>query len=1067
MAILRLFSRCPIFFLITGFAIQAASAVSEDETDLTISSYAIRLAPDFAQNTVPIEVQITVKNDSAQPKEWIDINIGSQGNTDDFRVELLTVSSMEGTAERRLEFVENVAAAEGQPMPFRVFLTEPLKAQGKLNLRFDYVIRGRSQRQGFPIHPETSKELYLISDFVWLPIIHTPEAPGYIQFRNIHKPYWKLQVTYPKELVCVIDGRMTSQRRKGTSCQEHWQSVARGYPQVFIGPFDVFMKELGDLEVEIYTPEGDQLHNPDEFVETIAKVVTIYSDLFGDVQGKTYRLVVSHTDWGGHGCHMGAVIERGLLMQSGIEVVAHETAHTWWGHWVSSYGEGSKFLREGLANFSSAWALKQLKGDKYFEKVLQDYKRRIFCPYPALDEVGAAPLIYQEGYDPHLLDGNNYFKAPLLLNALRLEVGDSHFFQSLKRFAERFGDSNAAIDDFVSCFNRATSEDLRPLFKGLLWGEGYPSYRLVSFESIQDGDGFRTRVSVENAGAVEASCELLLKATQEEEIETFKVPAKSTRVLDFATHHRIVKVVIDPRMTGYQYHPDQKIAFWKTLDESTFRGLNWLWYNKSYIHFLEGDLRKAIETLSKCFKMYEGSKITIRPERVEIHAPDTFFHASCLSMGFYHHFSGHESEAEQFIRAAVPGLIRSLEAAEVMDVFLKTGFVKEPESESMVRSFLYEITRSELILRSEDVSKFKAWWQTEGQLLPLHLKEIGGFAPKRQVSERYPSVFTVTRVGSLGVAFLAALLIAYLQLRRVRYRTVAIPVLGLFILATLSFGFNLTGLSGRVSIGRDGVTEKIEELTPLMIAAKEGAADRVASLIEVGADVDEEDPHQTRALAFAASEGHAAVVETLIGAGANVNAVNHAGASALFDAASGGHSETVRLLLEAGADVNLSMQGGKMPLMFAAESGNPEVIRLLVDHGAEIDSRDARGRTALRYAAKKGTETLSVLLEAGADPNLGESLIGAVYYGNSEAAAALLERGADVNKVVGGSSPLLWAVARGDLNCVKVLLTYGARIDLEDSRGRTASEFASELGHLEIARLCSMPGVYSRLRESD
>lgn len=95
----------------------------------------------------------------------------------------------------------------------------------------------------------------------------------------------------------------------------------------------------------------------------------------------------------------------------------------------------------------------------------------------------------------------------------------------------------------------------------------------------------------------------------------------------------------------------------------------------------------------------------------------------------------------------------------------------------------------------------------------------------------------------------------------------------------------------------------------------------------------------------------------------------------------------------------------------------PDLARCLLEHGAAIDAAteagpaqpDDVGWTALGLVATSGAaraagvqiELLDLLLECGADPDArdGIALVGAIYYGESAAAAHLARRGANVDLV--------------------------------------------------------------------
>ena len=117
-------------------------------------------------------------------------------------------------------------------------------------------------------------------------------------------------------------------------------------------------------------------------------------------------------------------------------------------------------------------------------------------------------------------------------------------------------------------------------------------------------------------------------------------------------------------------------------------------------------------------------------------------------------------------------------------------------------------------------------------------------------------------------------------------------------------------------------------------------------------------------LHYAGQTGRLDLVELLVAHGVNV-----AGADAgLFVSVK--DLAFVRYLLAHGLSVTRRSISGFSPLMFVARGDkreSPEKVRLLLEHGAPVNEVGPRGRTALHYAARAGhTEVIKVLLEFGA-----------------------------------------------------------------------------------------------------
>ena len=129
-------------------------------------------------------------------------------------------------------------------------------------------------------------------------------------------------------------------------------------------------------------------------------------------------------------------------------------------------------------------------------------------------------------------------------------------------------------------------------------------------------------------------------------------------------------------------------------------------------------------------------------------------------------------------------------------------------------------------------------------------------------------------------------------------------------------------------------------------------------------------------LLLAILNGHADAVRTLIAFGANLNEATVYGLTPLAKAAEGGHSDIVKQLLMAGAKINLAPDG-YTALMRACTGQQPTTASILLKAGADPNLKRHDGQSALHFAAKSGNaKCVKLLLQHGADIN-------AVAYGKS------------------------------------------------------------------------------------
>lgn len=153
---------------------------------------------------------------------------------------------------------------------------------------------------------------------------------------------------------------------------------------------------------------------------------------------------------------------------------------------------------------------------------------------------------------------------------------------------------------------------------------------------------------------------------------------------------------------------------------------------------------------------------------------------------------------------------------------------------------------------------------------------------------------------------------------------------------------------------------------------------------------------------WAAAQGDATKVATLLSHGADPNILDHQLAPPVSYAADRSHAVCVRLLLEAGAETDPVLPNGHVggsALNCAARNAiDPLVLKTLLDFGADIESAGVDGRTYLIHVARTDNASFAMLL---------------------------LEYGADLNAIsVSNQTPLTTAIVNNSHNVLRLLLEH-------------------------------------------
>jgi ankyrin repeat protein len=253
--------------------------------------------------------------------------------------------------------------------------------------------------------------------------------------------------------------------------------------------------------------------------------------------------------------------------------------------------------------------------------------------------------------------------------------------------------------------------------------------------------------------------------------------------------------------------------------------------------------------------------------------------------------------------------------------------------------------------------------------------------------------------------------------------------------------------------------------TRLIDAVKSGNSTAVATLLQKKVDVNAPEADGTTALHWAVRNDDAPLVDRLIRAGANVKAQNRYGVTPIALACENGSATVVERLLKAGVSANTTGPLGETALHICARTGKADAVRVLLTNRALVDPiENWRGQTPLMWAAAEGNaDTMSLLIEAGADVNARSSIIAwerqrteeprdkwlppggltpllfAARDGKIASARVLIDAGADINLVdPDRHTPLILALSNGQLDVAALLIERGADVNMEDKVGQTA-----------------------------
>ncbi|MBC7894117.1 MAG: M1 family metallopeptidase [Cytophagaceae bacterium] len=177
------------------------------------------------------------------------------------------------------------------------------------------------------------------------------------------------------------------------------------------------------------------------------EMVALYSRLVGPYPYEKLAHVQSSTRYGGmenaSAIFYSDAIYRNRSMSEGL--IAHESAHQWFGDAVTEREWPHVWLSEGFATYFAALWTEHSRGDSAFRVDMQNMRQSVFNA-----KITNEKPIIDEGLDDlgRVLNSNVYQKAGFVLHMLRREVGDSAFFRGVRSYYAKYKHGNAMTEDF-------------------------------------------------------------------------------------------------------------------------------------------------------------------------------------------------------------------------------------------------------------------------------------------------------------------------------------------------------------------------------------------------------------------------------------------------------------------------------------------------------------------------------------------------------------------------------------------------------------------------------------------
>jgi len=309
------------------------------------------------------------------------------------------------------------------------------------------------------------------------------------------KAKFECTIDVPEEWTAIANGKLSNKTKAGNLTRYQFEETKPLPTYLFsfvAGKFEVISKTRDTRTINLFHRENDSLKLKNNVQDVFNQVFDAieYMEEYSKIPypfAKYDLIAIPFFQYGGME-HTGATLYRAsklLLSEKPTQkelvdranLIAHETAHMWFGDYVTMHWFDEVWLKEVFANFIA---------DKIIRPQFPEMNHELqflMAHYPksyAIDRTAGANPINQQ-----LNNMNNagtvygaiiYHKAPIVMRQLELLTGEKALQKGLQQYLKNFAYSNATWNDLINILDSNTESNLKEWSDVWVFEPGMPHY---------------------------------------------------------------------------------------------------------------------------------------------------------------------------------------------------------------------------------------------------------------------------------------------------------------------------------------------------------------------------------------------------------------------------------------------------------------------------------------------------------------------------------------------------------------------------------------------------------------
>lgn len=289
-----------------------------------------------------------------------------------------------------------------------------------------------------------------------------------------------IYITAPSANVSVANGKqigvVTNANNTKTTHFKHNHPIPAYLVAIAVTNYQVFTQTAGTAPntfpiVNYIYPEN--FTTAQNSLAVTLPIMDLFEDLFETYPFADEKYGHAQFGWGGGMEHTTV----SFMANFSRELIAHELGHHWFGNKVTCASWNDIWLNEGFASYMEGLVVESFDGADAFANWKNSLTLNITSQTGGSVYVPESDILNVN----RIFSGRlSYNKAAMVVNMLRLKLGDADFYQGLKNYLAdaSLAYAYAETNDLKAHLETASGLTLTEFMNDWVYGQGYPTYNI-------------------------------------------------------------------------------------------------------------------------------------------------------------------------------------------------------------------------------------------------------------------------------------------------------------------------------------------------------------------------------------------------------------------------------------------------------------------------------------------------------------------------------------------------------------------------------------------------------------